>query len=69
MKRFATINDDTLSRKEKILFGLNLSNLMGVEIGPLDKPIVLRSESNILYADHADVEALRKKIYSSLNRT
>ena len=64
MKRFATINDDTLSRKEKILFGLNLSNLMGVEIGPLDKPIVLRSESNILYADHADVEALRKK-YSS----
>lgn len=61
MKQFVLVNDNTLSRKDKILFGLDLPNLIGVEIGPLDKPIVMKSESKILYADHADVESLRKK--------
>lgn len=49
------------SRKEDLLYGLVLPSLTGVEIGPLDKPIILRSESKILYADHADTESLRKK--------
>ena len=57
-------SSDTLDRKESLLFELDLPNLQGVEIGPLDKPIVLRNESNIQYADHTDVKSLRKK-YSS----
>ncbi len=48
-------------RKDELLYGLNLPALSGVEIGPLDKPIVLRNESSILYADHADTQSLRKK--------
>ena len=44
-----------------LLLGLNLPNLRGVEIGPLDKPIVSRGESSIFYADHADTDSLWKK--------
>jgi hypothetical protein len=39
--------------------------LLGIEIGALDKPLVVRSElsagSEILYADHLSTEGLRKK--------
>lgn len=49
------------NRKEDLLHGLDLRKLSGVEIGPLNRPIVVVSESSVRYADHADTESLRTK--------
>ncbi|WP_193188748.1 methyltransferase domain-containing protein [Nisaea sediminum] len=49
------------SRKEKVLRCLDVRNQTGVEIGPLDRPIVSRSEGNVLYMDHLDTENLKRK--------
>ena len=38
MKQFVLVNDNTLSRKDKILFGLDLPNLIGVEDAAVVRP-------------------------------
>jgi SAM-dependent methyltransferase len=38
-----------------------MDRLLGVEIGPLDRPIVTRAMGRVLYVDHADTESLRAK--------
>lgn len=48
-----------MTRKEKLLFGLDMINLRGIEIGPLDRPIVGRNESRVLYVDYMTTEELR----------
>jgi 2-polyprenyl-3-methyl-5-hydroxy-6-metoxy-1,4-benzoquinol methylase len=50
-----------LSRHDKILGGLNLANLTGVEIGPLSKPLVAKEDANVIYVDHLDTVGLRDK--------
>jgi 2-polyprenyl-3-methyl-5-hydroxy-6-metoxy-1,4-benzoquinol methylase len=40
---------------------------MGIEIGPLSKPIVTREMGNIRYVDHANTENLRKKYATDPN--
>lgn len=55
-----------MSRKEKLLLDLNLSNQRGIEIGPLDKPMILKNESNIIYVDYSNTQLLQKK-YSNDN--
>lgn len=50
-----------LDRKQKILSSINPGNATGVEIGALSSPIVEKSESSILYADHATTDDLREK--------
>ena len=50
-----------MDRREKILAGLDLERLAGIEIGPLDKPLVRRGCGFVLYVDHADTAALRQK--------
>jgi SAM-dependent methyltransferase len=52
---------EVTDRKIELLHGLDLANLHGIEIGPLHKPIVSRTASDIKYADHADTQALRDK--------
>ena len=49
------------NRRERILEGLNLASSIGVEVGPLDKPLVSKSEGMVYYVDHCDTEALREK--------
>ena len=44
--------------------GLDLRAMVGAEIGPLDRPAVRRSDGRILYVDHADTPALRRKYAS-----
>ena len=39
----------------------DLARLTGIEIGPLDKPLVRRDRGPVLYVDHADTAALRRK--------
>ncbi len=55
----------TLGRREKILSGLNLSGLDGVEIGPLAWPLVRKHEGNVIYVDFADAEFLKNKYRDS----
>lgn len=49
-----------LDRQEKILRSINLRGV-GIELGPLDKPVVRKSLASISYVDHLGREALRKK--------
>lgn len=45
-----------------LLSGLDLERMLGVEIGPLDRPILRRDLGwRALFADHADTAALRAK--------
>jgi SAM-dependent methyltransferase len=46
-------------RRDKILAGLDLPSLEGVEIGALTAPLVTRAEGSIFYVDHADTRSLR----------
>lgn len=48
-------------RRRNLLAGLDLASLQGLEIGPLNHPIVSRSAGKVLYIDHADTEALKRK--------
>ncbi len=50
-----------MDRREKLLSGLDLTTSTGLEIGPLCRPAVAKSEGKIIYVDHADSEYLRKK--------
>ena len=51
------------SRRDKLLDGLDLERMAGVEIGALTSPIVSKQEAGerILYVDHLDTEGLRQK--------
>lgn len=50
-----------LSRRDKLLGGLDISRMRGLEIGPLMTPLVCKDDGDILYVDHADTETLRAK--------
>lgn len=43
------------------LSGLDLRGKTGLEIGPLDRPLVRRGQGRVYYADHCAIEALRAK--------
>jgi SAM-dependent methyltransferase len=45
----------------RALVGLDLSGLKGLEIGPLHRPIISKSESEVYYLDHCSSDALRRK--------
>lgn len=49
-----------MALQEQILDGIDLSRRI-VEIGPLYRPFVLKSEGNVVYVDHADTTTLREK--------
>ncbi|WP_455921262.1 hypothetical protein [Pseudomonas putida] len=48
-------------RKKKLLGGLELSSLVGVEIGALCRPFVKAEDGEIIYVDHADTPTLAAK--------
>jgi SAM-dependent methyltransferase len=50
-----------VTRREKLLSGLELSQLRGIEIGPLMSPLVGKDESEVYYVDHVDQATLRAK--------
>lgn len=50
-----------LERTEKLTAGLDLKQMVGIEIGPLDKPIVRKREGEVIYVDHTDTASLREK--------
>ena len=50
-----------MTKREKLLSGLDVSRLRGIEIGALASPIIRKSESEVYYVDHAERETLRAK--------
>lgn len=50
-----------MERRNKVLRGLDVTRLTGLEIGPLANPLVRKSDGNILYVDYADTPALRQR--------
>jgi SAM-dependent methyltransferase len=49
-----------VDRTQKILNGLDVASMSGVEIGPLAWPVVRKSDGDITYVDFADAETLRE---------
>jgi SAM-dependent methyltransferase len=58
--RSATQAERSVDRTQKILNGLDVSSMSGVEIGPLAWPVVRKSDGDITYVDFADAETLRE---------
>lgn len=50
-----------MDRRDKILAGLDVAELTGIEIGALDRPLVRPGDGPVLYVDHADTPTLRQK--------
>ena len=58
------------NRDESILSGLDLKRMIGAEIGPLDRPLVRRSDAGsggVIYVDHCDTTELRRRWESDPN--
>lgn len=50
-----------MNRREKMLKGLDLGSMRGIEVGPLDKPLVDKNAGTVWYVDHCDTEELRHR--------
>lgn len=50
-----------MDRKRKLLEGMPVAELTGVEIGALCRPFITRADGRVIYVDHASTEELRKK--------
>jgi len=50
-----------LDRREKLLSGLDVARASGIEIGPLNRPLILKSQGEIQYVDYGDAAFLREK--------
>jgi len=50
-----------MDRREKLLADIDVRTSRGLEIGPLNSPIVTKAEGPILYVDHADSASRRTK--------
>ncbi len=47
--------------RDRIRAGIDFSSAQTLEIGPLYRPFVLKSEGKVIYVDHADTRTLREK--------
>ena len=56
---------DSASRNSRILATIDIHVEKGLEMGPLDRPVVTKSDGRILYLDHLDTEGLKKKYASN----
>lgn len=50
-----------MTREEKILSAINPATQLGIEIGPLNRPIVNRQMGKVRYVDHVTTEELKRK--------
>lgn len=55
-----------VSRRDKLLSGIDLKTATGLEIGPLNKPLLRRPAENVFYLDHADRQTLQEKYAGDL---
>jgi SAM-dependent methyltransferase len=50
-----------MTRKKKLLSGIELARARGIEIGPLATPVVSKEGSDVRYVDYADQAELRRR--------
>lgn len=50
-----------MSRNKHILKKIDLANNVGLELGPLHRPILTKKVSKVFYVDHVSTKELRKK--------
>jgi SAM-dependent methyltransferase len=50
-----------MNLRDRIRAGIDFSKVETLEIGPLYRPFVLKSEGKVIYVDHADTRSLREK--------
>ena len=48
-----------MDRRNKALHAIDTSTQVGVEVGPLDRPLIPRGSGIVYYVDHADTSTLR----------
>src|SRR5258706_9842625 len=56
-----------MDRKGKLLHSVDVSSTVGLEVGPLDHPIVAKSEGSVFYVDHASRQDLVAKYANDPN--
>lgn len=62
-----TLDELLAERRLRILDGLDIASLKGVEIGALNQPIVPKADANVIYVDHAVTDELRAKYAADPN--
>jgi hypothetical protein len=50
-----------MNRKQKLLFNIKPHTSKGLEIRPLDIPIVTKEMGEIIYVDHATTDEIKQK--------
>lgn len=50
-----------MTPRQRALHAVTPRGRIGVELGPLNKPLILREDGEVLYADHRSTEDLRRK--------
>jgi SAM-dependent methyltransferase len=50
------------TRRDRALRDIDISCLRGIEVGPLDRPMVSKNEAEIYYVDYASAEELTKTL-------
>lgn len=63
-----TDSPGVIRRRKALLSYTDIKNMAGVEIGPYDRPIVMRDMANILYADLRTTEELKDAARYGKNR-
>jgi SAM-dependent methyltransferase len=56
-----------MTRREKLLSGLDLQRARGIEIGALTSPVVSKADGEVFYVDYFDREVLRTEYESDPN--
>lgn len=56
-----------MEMRDKLLSGLQRAQLLGLEIGALNRPITRKSEGPVIYVDHFDTNGLREKYRNDPN--
>jgi hypothetical protein len=54
-----------LSRRDSILFSSDFLNGKNLEIGPLYRPLILKTEADVIYADHLGTDDIKLKYKSN----
>ena len=57
----ASATPQPMDRMQTLLQGLDPAKTQGLEIGPLQNPMLRKPEADVLYVDHVGTEALRAK--------
>jgi hypothetical protein len=50
-----------MNLRDRMREGMDFSNTTMLEIGPLHRPFVLKTEGDVIYVDHAETETIRRK--------